>query len=112
MTADISTRGEKSADVASTYIQVLITLSSGIIAAVLAFYPDLLKIPNFNFLLLKISLLFFGSSIIAGLIGLGGLITKISSDAIPGEARLVNIPVAFQFILFGLGIFMVLFVIP
>jgi hypothetical protein len=75
MTTDINNRGQKSVDVASTYIQVLITLSSAIIAAVLGFYPTLLEIPYFNFLFLKVALMFFGASIVGGLVGLGALIT-------------------------------------
>lgn len=71
MTNNFYISGQKAVDVTSTYIEVLIALSSGIIDAVLGFYPDLLKIPNFNFLYLKIALLFFGFSIIAGLLGLG-----------------------------------------
>jgi hypothetical protein len=112
MATDINNRGQKSVEVASTYIQVLITLSSAIIAAVLGFYPTLLDIPQFNFFFLKIALMFFGASIIGGLVGLGALISKISSDSIPAQATMVNLPVAFQFILFGLGIFVMLFVIP
>jgi hypothetical protein len=46
------------------------------------------------------------------LVGLGALISKISIDSIPPQALMVNLPVAFQFTLFGLGIFMMLFVIP
>jgi hypothetical protein len=54
----------------STYVQVLIGLASGIIAALIGFYPTLLGIKYFNFLLLKVALGCFGFSIVGGLIGL------------------------------------------
>jgi hypothetical protein len=62
----LSERGLKSVEVTSTYVQVLVGLASGIITAVLAVSPDL-ELVGLNSILLKVSLGFLGSSIIAGL---------------------------------------------
>jgi hypothetical protein len=111
---DLTSRGQKSVEVASTYIQVLIGLGSGIIAAVLGFIPNILTIDTFNFLYLKFSLIGFGVSIVSGLFGLGALVsetTKLKCQA-PPNARRVRIPVMCQFIAFAAGIILMLYVIP
>jgi hypothetical protein len=110
---NIGERQAKAVDVASTYIQVLIGLASGIIAAILGIYPNLLTITTLNFFSLQLSLAFFGFSTFAGLAGLGGLITMTGRDGvkIPTNSNWVMFPTAIQFVLFGLGIFFLLFLI-
>lgn len=110
---DLSERALKSIEIASTYVQVLIGLASGIITAVLAVSPDL-EIVGLNSILLKISLGFLGSSIIAGLFGLGALVgsTSDENDAKPLRGGLVTKPVTAQLVLFGIGISMMVYVVP
>lgn len=111
---DFDNRGQKSVDIASTYIQVLIGLASGIITAVLAFYSDISKITNFDLPLLKISLGLFGISIGGGLLGLGALVNSIanSNNAIPTNSSSVMAFVTLQFVAFGLGITLVILSLP
>ena len=112
---DLDTRAQKAVDVASTYIQVLIGLASGIITAVLAFYPNIIATPEFDLGNLKYALIILGISVIFGLIGLGGLInaTASSNNKTPTNATSTRIPVLLQLITFGVGImYLVIFVIP
>jgi hypothetical protein len=111
---DLNNRGLKSVDVASTYVQVLIGLGSGIITAIIGFYPTLLKIDNFNFLPLKISMICFGISIGCGLLGLGSIVNVMTTDtrSDPPNAKRVRFPVMVQFILFFAGILMLFFTMP
>jgi hypothetical protein len=111
---DINNRGQKSVDVASTYVEVLIGLASGIIVAIIGFYPTLLTIKDFDFLLLKISLSLFGGSIAFGLAGLGSLVKAISEydiDIPPSKTR-VNMVVLVQLGLFVIGIFLMIYILP
>jgi hypothetical protein len=102
----------KAADIASTYIQVLITLASGIIVAIIGFYPTLLDIQKFNFLILHISLAFFVVSIVAGLMGLGGLINALVRKDIPTDESYVRYPALIQLVLFGIGIIFLFLSLP
>ncbi|MDE2590868.1 MAG: hypothetical protein KGL95_14530, partial [Patescibacteria group bacterium] len=101
---DLNNRGLKAVDVASTYIQVLIGLASGIITAALAFYSDISKIPNFDLHFLKISFIFFGISICGGLCGLGGLVDSTANPKVssPTDSRSAMVCVAIQFVGFAL----------
>ena len=111
---DLNERKLKSVEIASTYAQVLIGLASGIITAVLAVSPDILKVEGLNVEHLKISLSVLAASIIAGLIGLGALVSSTSEENKDNPIRLneVTIPMFAQLILFGLGIGLIVFVIP
>jgi uncharacterized membrane protein len=113
-TNDLDNRGQKSVEVSSTYIQVLIGLALGIIAALIGLYPTLLGIKHFDFTLMKVALGCLGFSIVGGLIGLGTLIVAISKtqNDIPPSKVEVNIPVIFQFVLFAVGILLMLVVLP
>lgn len=104
--------GGKAADIASTYIQVLITLASGIIAAIIGFYPTLLDIKGFNFLTLHCSLSFLVASIIAGLIALGGLINALITKEKPTDENYVRYPALIQLVLFGIGIVFLFLSLP
>lgn len=111
----LSERGLRSIEIASTYVQVLIGLASGIITAVLAVSPDL-ELVGLNSILLKVSLGILGSSIVAGLFGLGGLVgsTAESDEKVPKplETKRVTIPTTAQLFLFGIGIVMMVIVFP
>lgn len=139
--SDIGDRAAKAVDIASTLHQVMIGLSSGIIAAVLGIYPNLLTITNLNFFWLQISLIFFAISIFGGLIALGGLVTvtatpisteqkeqqkdpiiteqkkgkkrkeKKQKDPVPTNNREVRIPGTAQLVSFGVGMVFLLFLI-
>lgn len=104
---DLDNRKLKSIDVASTYVQVLIGLSSGIITATLG-----LSIFTVNSILtlyiITGALACFGVSIVGGLFGLGALVTEITINNNPTSARRVNIPVFCQLTLFAIGIFLLL----
>jgi multisubunit Na+/H+ antiporter MnhC subunit len=68
-------------------------------------------------ILLKVSLGLLGSSIIAGLFGLGGLVASTSDEENekekkPLEGNRVTYPIMAQLVLFGIGIGMMVFVIP
>jgi hypothetical protein len=80
MTPDLNNRKQKAIDIASTYVQVLITLSTAIFAAIIGFYPTLLTIDTFNFDFLHYSLFVFMISIFCGLCGLGGLVSSTNKD--------------------------------
>lgn len=114
MSDDLNQRGQKTVDISSTYVQVLIGLSSGIITAILGVTPDLLKVEGLNFVLLKYSLICFGFSIISGLFGLGGLVgaTAVTKYKNPPAAKRVTIPTWIQLILFGIGMLLMVYVIP
>jgi len=103
----------KAIDIASTYINILITLSSAIIAAIIGFYPTLLKIQDFNFEFLRISLVFFMFSIFSGLFALGGLVSATKEDSgTPTSSVGARIPTIIQLITFGLGILFLLLTLP
>lgn len=98
-------RAQKAVDIASTYVQVLIGLASGIITAVLAFYPDIKQNTMIDPQFLKIALSVLGGSIIFGLIGLGGLVnsTANADKKTPTNTLGTRFPVTIQLIAFGLG---------
>ncbi len=77
MIRNFDDRAQKATDVTSTFIEVLIGLSSAIIAVVLAFYPNIASIENINFFFLKISLLLFGISAGSGILAFSALIGVI-----------------------------------
>jgi cytochrome c oxidase subunit IV len=87
-------RAQNAVDVTSTFVQVLIGLSSVIIAAVLAFYPNIASIEDINFSFLKFSLIMFGVSTVSGLltycalIGVVDWVTKACSPAYSGGVLL------------------------
>lgn len=112
--ADLNERNLKSVEVASTYAQVLIGLASGIITAVLAVSPDLLKLEGLNPVNLKISLSVLAASIVTGLIGLGALVSMTAEDneVTPVKNNLVTIPIFLQLVLFAVGIGLIVYVIP
>ena len=110
---NLGNRAEKAVDIASTYVEVLIGLASGLITALLGIYAFLVPIPNINFLFLKISLIFFGISIIGGLFGLGGLVNATAgSSPIPTNARSVRGFVLVELVAFGIGIILLILVFP
>lgn len=79
----------------------------------MAVSPDL-ELVGFYSILLKVSLGFLGSSVIAGLFGLGGLVASTSDENVakPLEAKTVTLPITAQLVLFGIGIGMMVIVIP
>ena len=107
MNDDLNTRSQKTIDVTSTYIQVLLGLASGIIAAVLAFYSNIIRIEGINLDLLRISLLSFVCSVVAGLFSYTTLISAIEEKDEPIDDRNVRVCVICQIIAFGIGLALV-----
>ena len=111
--ADLTDSAAKAVDIASTYVQVLIGLASGLITAVLGIYPFLMPIAGMNFSLLKISIVCFGISLIAGLFGLGGLVNATAGkNVVPTNAGMARAPVIVQLIMFGIATALLILAFP
>jgi hypothetical protein len=78
---NLSTSAEKGIEVTSTFIEVLIGLSSAIIAVILAFFPDITSIQDINIGFLKIFLVVFGISVACGLFAFMVLIGAIKQNS-------------------------------
>jgi hypothetical protein len=61
-------KDQKAVDVVSAYIQILIGLASGIIAAVLAFYSNISQVQHLNVIIFQASLICLFISAAAGLV--------------------------------------------
>ena len=111
---DLNNRKQKAIDIASTYMQVLITLSSGILAAIIGFYPTLLTLEGFSFQFLTFSLAAFVISIFFGLVGLGALVIATNNVAVssPTSKKLVRFPTCVQLGSFFVGICLLFFTLP
>jgi hypothetical protein len=111
--SDLAESAAKAADIASTYVQVLIGLASGLITAALGIYPFLIPIAGMNFTLFKASMICFGISLIAGLFGLGGLVNATAGKrTVPTNEGMVRAPVTIQLAMFGIATALLIMAFP